>query len=152
MKRVMAQGTFDVLHPGHLHYLRESARLGDELVVVIGRDEKLKDRKDLLFDEETRVELVDALEMVDTARLGAEGDIYDILDIASPDVVTLGYDQPFDEAEVRANYEERGHSDIELERVSRYEAADDETVSSTTIKERIKELHGDEYFFNLVDN
>ena len=31
MTRVVATGTFDLLHPGHLYYLEESRRLGDEL-------------------------------------------------------------------------------------------------------------------------
>jgi len=34
---VVAQGTFDILHPGHLHYLREAAAMGDELHVIIAR-------------------------------------------------------------------------------------------------------------------
>ena len=31
MTRVVAQGTFDVLHPGHLHYLADAAAMGDAL-------------------------------------------------------------------------------------------------------------------------
>ena len=34
--RVVAQGTFDLLHPGHLHYLREAREYGDEVHVIIG--------------------------------------------------------------------------------------------------------------------
>ena len=40
MRRVVAQGTFDLLHPGHLHYLEEAASIGDELhVIVLGHDQ-----------------------------------------------------------------------------------------------------------------
>ena len=35
MVRVMATGVFDIIHLGHLHYLEESKKLGDELVVVV---------------------------------------------------------------------------------------------------------------------
>lgn len=35
--RVVAQGTFDILHPGHLHYFREGEAMGDELHVIIAR-------------------------------------------------------------------------------------------------------------------
>ena len=38
MRRVVATGTFDLLHPGHVFYLEESARLGDELHVIVARD------------------------------------------------------------------------------------------------------------------
>ena len=35
MVRVMASGVFDLLHSGHLHFLEEAKKLGDELVVVV---------------------------------------------------------------------------------------------------------------------
>ena len=37
--RVMTTGVFDLLHPGHIAMLEEAAKLGDELVVVLARDE-----------------------------------------------------------------------------------------------------------------
>lgn len=150
MVRVMAQGTFDVLHPGHLHYLEESASLGDELVVVIGRDEKMKERKDLLFNHDTRRKIVEALGIVDEAYVGSKGDIYDILDVIQPDIVTLGYDQPLDEDRIRDAYEERG-LDIELRRMSEYEPADHEIVSSSEIKEKLKDRCGTSPFYHIND-
>nr|EGQ39935.1 MAG: cytidylyltransferase [Candidatus Nanosalinarum sp. J07AB56] len=45
MTRVMAQGTFDILHPGHVHYLEEAAEHGDTLVVVVARDSRVQERK-----------------------------------------------------------------------------------------------------------
>ena len=38
MKWVVATGTFDILHPGHLFYLEESKKLGDELWVIVARE------------------------------------------------------------------------------------------------------------------
>ena len=35
---VMAFGTFDLLHPGHLSYLNKSKKLGSKLIVVVARD------------------------------------------------------------------------------------------------------------------
>lgn len=151
MVRVMAQGTFDIIHPGHLHYLRESAALGDELVVVIGRDEKMRQRKDLFFDHDTRRDIVAALEMVDEAQVGLEGDIYKILDVVEPDVVTLGYDQDLDVEHVREKYRELGHEDIDLERMSKYEPREDEIVSSSEIKRRLKDRHGESAFHSIVE-
>ena len=34
----MATGTFDILHMGHIYYLKEAKKLGDELVIVVARD------------------------------------------------------------------------------------------------------------------
>ena len=118
MKTVMAQGTFDILHPGHIHYLERSAELGEELVVVIGRDSRVSERKDLAFDEEERREILEALEAVDQAILGSEGDIYSTVESVDPDVITLGYDQSHDEQEVRQMAEGATGHEVLVERIS----------------------------------
>ena len=75
MVRVMASGVFDIIHPGHLHYLEESRRLGDELIVVVATDNTVRKRKhEPITPEKMRVELVAALKPVDMAILGREGD------------------------------------------------------------------------------
>lgn len=51
MKKVMATGTFDLLHPGHGIYLNEAKKLGGEdakLYVVIARDSTVEKEKDTL--------------------------------------------------------------------------------------------------------
>jgi len=117
MKTVMAQGTFDILHPGHLHYFRESAELGDELVVVIARDSRISE-KDIYFDEDERRQMVEALEMVDKAILGSEGNIYSTVEEVDPDIITLGYDQKHDEEEVRKMAEDATGHKVEVFRIS----------------------------------
>ena len=146
MTRVMAQGTFDVLHPGHLHYLRRSADLGDELFVVIARDDRVATRKDLLMDEGSRRELVDALEMVDAAVLGSEGDIFDSVASIDPDVITLGHDQSHDPAALEAALSEAGF-DVEVVRVDAYEGP---VSSSSDVKARIAGRLGDEAFESIA--
>ena len=42
MKTVLAFGTFDVLHPGHIHYLKKAKGLGDRLVVIVSRDDSVR--------------------------------------------------------------------------------------------------------------
>lgn len=115
MKTVMAQGVFDLLHPGHLHYLRESREKGDRLVVVIARDSRIE--KDLYFDEAERKEMIEALEVVDEALLGSEESIYDTVKKVNPDVITLGYDQPFDKEEVAEMAEEALGEKVEVARI-----------------------------------
>ncbi len=111
----MAQGVFDLLHPGHLHYLRESKNLGDRLVVVIARDSRIE--KNLYFNEKERREMVQALEMVDQALLGSEESIYDTVEKAGPEIITLGYDQPFETEEVKSMAEEALDKEVEVKRI-----------------------------------
>ena len=70
MTRVLATGTFDILHPGHLLYLEESRALGDELVVVVARDVNVKHKPKPIIPEEQRLIMVAALKIVDLAVLG----------------------------------------------------------------------------------
>ena len=44
MKKVMTFGSFDVLHKGHEHYLKEAKSYGDYLIVVVARDENILKR------------------------------------------------------------------------------------------------------------
>lgn len=118
MKTVMAQGTFDIIHPGHIHYLRESAELGDELVVVVARDSRVGQHKDLVFDEDERREMLEALEVVDRAVLGSEGDIYATVSDVDPDVITLGYDQSHSEDEVKEMAEKATGHRVEVKRIT----------------------------------
>lgn len=111
----MAQGVFDLLHPGHLHYLRGSKNQGDELVVIIARDSRIE--KNLYFNEEERKEMVQALEMVDQTLLGSEESIYDTVEKVRPDIITLGYDQPFETEEVKSMAEEVLEKNVDVARI-----------------------------------
>jgi len=117
MKKVMAQGTFDILHPGHIHYLEKSKSLGDELVVVIARESRVREKKDTYFSEDERREMVGSLEAVDEAVLGSEGDIYSTVKEINPDVITLGYDQDHEEGEVREMAEDATGHAVEVEKI-----------------------------------
>ncbi|MFQ5908314.1 MAG: adenylyltransferase/cytidyltransferase family protein [Thermoplasmata archaeon] len=109
MVRVMATGVFDILHVGHLHYLKQAKELGDELVVIIARDTRVRRMKhEPVTPEALRLELVDALKPVDRAVLGHEGDIYQTVDEVRPDIIALGWDQEFDDEDVEAEVRRRG--------------------------------------------
>jgi FAD synthetase len=95
MKRVMAFGTYDLLHPGHEYFLNEARQHGDELIVVIARDQtvrKIKHRPPV-HSEEKRRRALEALPFVDRAVLGSTGDKMQIIADFRPDVICLGYDQ-----------------------------------------------------------
>jgi FAD synthetase len=106
----MATGVFDILHLGHLHYLEESKKLGDELVVVVATDTTVRKRKhEPITPEKMRRELVASLKPVDKAVLGREGgDIFEIVKDLRPDIITLGYDQPFDQRNLEKELSKRG--------------------------------------------
>ena len=97
MARVMASGVFDLLHIGHLHYLEEARKYGDELIVVVACDETVRRRKhEPIMPAEERRRLVEALKPVDKAVIGYEDDFLKIVEEIKPDVIALGYDQHFE--------------------------------------------------------
>lgn len=93
--RVLAFGTFDFFHAGHIDYLRQAKALGDELIVVIARDETVKKVKGRAptHSEKVRMQAVKACTHVDKVVLGYLGDKYRVLKDYKPDVIALGYDQ-----------------------------------------------------------
>lgn len=118
----MAVGVFDLLHLGHVHYLNEAKKLGDELVVVVARDSTARKFKHQpITREEMRRELVEALKPVDKAVLGHEGGIYDILGEVRPDFIALGYDQKHDEAKILAECKARGLDGTKVVRMPKFE-------------------------------
>lgn len=116
----MAQGTFDVLHPGHVHYLKKSRELGDELVVVVARDSRVSEKKDTYFNEDERREMLESLEVVDRAILGVEGDIYETVEKIDPDVITLGHDQHHVPEDVKELAETATGHEVEVEQISEH--------------------------------
>ena len=48
MKKVLVGGVFNIIHPGHMHFLKKAKEFGDFLIVVIARDETVKDKKEIL--------------------------------------------------------------------------------------------------------
>ena len=65
MVRVMASGVFDIVHPGHIHYLTEARKLGDELFVVVASDAIVERRKQRpVMDQNARLTVISALKMV----------------------------------------------------------------------------------------
>lgn len=109
MVRVVATGVFDLIHLGHVHFLEKAKDLGDELVVIVARDSTARKMKHQpITPEGMRVELVQALKPVDRAVLGYEDDIFRIITEVRPDIIALGYDQKFDEDELRKELKRRG--------------------------------------------
>lgn len=141
-RRVLAQGTFDLLHPGHVHYLREAAAMGDELHVIVARGDNVTHKEPPIVPDRQRRDVIAALEPVDHALLGHPEDIFIPVLELDPDVVVLGHDQHHNDETIRAALEERG-LDVEVVRASaRLPRYDEELLSTGVIIERILEERG----------
>ncbi len=136
----MAFGSFDVLHPGHLLYLKEARKQGDMLVVVVARDKSIEMMKGSapVFGERDRLGMVAALRIVDKAVLGNrirdKTSRFDILKKLKPGVVVLGYDQQAGENELR-EWILRNGLDAKVVRINKY--ADPSVYKSSVIKARL---------------
>ena len=111
-KRVVATGVFDLLHPGHIHFLRAARELGDELVVIVANDATVRRMKrEPVMPAAVRAEMVAALKPVDQAVGGREGNMLDIVvEEIRPHIIVLGYDQElFEPKALVAKLAERGH-------------------------------------------
>jgi len=141
-RRVVAQGTFDVLHPGHLHYLRDAAAMGDELHVIVARRDNVTHKAPPVLPDRQRRDMVDALAVVDAAHLGHPEDIFVPIRDLRPDVIALGFDQHHDAEKLRDALDERG-LDCEVRRASAREPAyDGELLSTGRIIDRILDERG----------
>ncbi|WP_440991319.1 adenylyltransferase/cytidyltransferase family protein [Haloarchaeobius baliensis] len=139
---VIAQGTFDILHPGHLHYFSEAASLGDELHVIIARRENVTHKEKPILPDRQRRDMVAALEMVDEAHLGHTEDIFVPIERIDPDCIVLGHDQHHDEAAIADALASRG-IDCEVRRASAREPKyEGELLSTGRIVDRILERRG----------
>jgi len=147
-KVVLAEGTFDLLHYGHVYYLTNAKNLGGEkskLIVIVARDktvERLKGKKPIIPEDQRRA-IVEALKVVDEAILGYEEmDMAKVIEKVKPDIIALGYDKEEMEEKLKRYVKER-NLNIEIVRLNRFEGGD--VSSSSKIKRKIIE----EYRSNL---
>jgi FAD synthetase len=95
MRRVLVFGSFDHLHPGHMYFLLEAKKHGDELVVVLAREETIIEHKGRKpkYSEKERREHLEFTGIPDRILLGHIKDKYSIIERVGPDIICLGYDQ-----------------------------------------------------------
>ena len=94
--KVMVFGVFDGPHEGHRWFLGEAAKQGNELIVVVARDEivRLLKEKNPMHNEVERLRSLGDIPEVSRAVLGdLETGSYEVLKKHQPDVICLGYDQ-----------------------------------------------------------
>jgi FAD synthetase len=125
MVKVMATGTFDLLHMGHIYYLKEAKKLGDTLVVVVATDATVRRLKhNPITPEDIRLNLIKELKVVDEAYLGHEKDMYSIVEEIKPDIIALGFDQVHDETTIKNELKKR-KLNAKVVRLSKYQGESD---------------------------
>ena len=143
-KVVLASGTFDLLHLGHVKFLEEAKKAGGpnaKLVVIVARDSTVKKRKGRapIIPEDQRRALIEALKVVDEALLGYEDfNIERTIEKIKPDIIAVGHDQSGIEREVRKFIEEKGLK-IEVVRIRKF--GKEELNSSSKIMRKIIESY-----------
>ena len=150
MKRVVATGTFDILHPGHIYYMEKSRALGDELHVIVARDVNVRHKPAPVVPEEQRLCMIQSLAVVDHACLGDSEDMFRPIEEINPDIITLGFNQHFSEESLKKALFDRG-IDAEVVRIDAYEGSG--YAGSRLIMKRILETRcpGDHEETDITD-
>jgi len=108
---VLANGAFDLLHVGHVRYLRGANALGGKLVVAINSDESvraLKGEGRPVMPEQERAEIVAALAGVDAVVIFPELDVRALIREIRPDIQAKGTDYTEDSVPERDTVAEYG--------------------------------------------
>ena len=108
---VFTNGCFDILHRGHLEYLRQAKAMGDLLIVGVNGDRGvrlLKGPGRPITQEEDRAELVAALTPVDRVVVFQEETPARLIDLLVPDVLVKGGDYRLEEIVGRDTVEKAG--------------------------------------------
>jgi rfaE bifunctional protein nucleotidyltransferase chain/domain len=133
---VFTNGCFDLLHPGHVRYLKQARLLGDALIVALNSDasvHKLKGELRPILKEWERAEVMAALACVDYVTIFSEETPRELIAQLLPDVLVKGGDWSLDTIIGREEVEAAGGTVESLSFI--------EGVSTTQIIERILASH-----------
>jgi rfaE bifunctional protein nucleotidyltransferase chain/domain len=108
---VFTNGVFDILHPGHVRYLRQARSLGSTLIVGLNSDGSVRRNKGEgrpINPEAERAEVLAALEPVDAVVIFDEDTPAEIIRAVQPDILVKGADWAADRIVGRDTVEARG--------------------------------------------
>ena len=108
---ILANGNFDLLHVGHVRYLRGAKELGGKLVVAVNSDESVRALKGdgrPVMPAEERAEIVAALADVDAVVIFSELDVRALIHEIRPDIQAKGTDYTTDSVPERDAVAEYG--------------------------------------------
>lgn len=142
---VFGNGCFDLLHVGHVRYLKAARELGDCLVIAVNSDSsvlKLKGEGSLVTPEDERLEVLAAIEYVDYVTLFSDPNVENILIKLKPDIHAKGTDytaETVPEREITALYggriaivgDQKDHSSSAIRSIIRAGIAEAGTTGGT---------------------
>jgi FAD synthetase len=109
MKKVLVGGTFAMVHPGHMFFLKKARSLGNCLVVVVAHEKTVLESKGKRVSPAAeRAKALRKLDVVDRVRLGRASNKLKIAEEEKPDIIALGFDQEADEKDLRKELRKRG--------------------------------------------
>ena len=93
---VWTNGTFDILHPGHIELFKVARALGNKVIVATDTDEKIKaDKGDHkpINNLSYRVAMLEAIKYIDVVHtFGSRQELEDLIQLYEPDILLLGDD------------------------------------------------------------
>ena len=92
---VFTNGCFDILHVGHVRYLKSAKALGGALIVGLNSDKsvkRIKGDKRPIVPERERAEVLSSIRFVDYVVLFDEPDPYNTIAAIKPDILVKGGD------------------------------------------------------------
>jgi rfaE bifunctional protein nucleotidyltransferase chain/domain len=130
---VFTNGVFDLLHPGHVRYLRQARALGDVLVVGVNSDRSVRSNKGPsrpITPEDERGEIIAALASVNAVVVFDDDTPHRVIAAVLPHVLVKGADWPANEIIGRDIVEARGGTVVRMHLEAGY--------STTAIIERVR--------------
>lgn len=93
MNVIFTNGCFDIIHPGHIDYLKKSRELGDKLVVGLNSDESMKRiKRESFHNEKDRKIVLEAIKYVDEVIIFEEDTPLELIKKVRPWMITKGGD------------------------------------------------------------
>jgi len=110
-KIIFTNGCFDILHVGHVWYLKEAKKIGDILIVAINSDSSvraIKGDKRPLIPEDERADMVASLESVDYVTIFHEPTPLELIEYLQPHIIVKGGNWAEEEVVGRESVEKWG--------------------------------------------
>ena len=130
---VFTNGCFDLLHPGHVHYLTQARSLGDALIVALNSDRAVRELKGPgrpILKEQERAQVIAALGCVDYVTIFDDVSPRATISALRPEILVKGGDWNVDEIIGREEVEATGGQVLSLPFV--------EGISTSDLIERIR--------------
>ncbi len=135
---VFTNGCFDLIHVGHIRYLKEARSLGDVLIVGVNSDasiKKIKDPRRPIIPQSQRLEVLSALECIHYLTLFSGKTPLHLIKALTPDILVKGGDWALEQIVGRDHVEANGGQVVRIKVI--------QGASTTSIIDRVLERFQD---------